>query len=432
MSCRHRKIRCDGALPICGQCQLIPGGHEDCEYRDECGGKTNIELLEENIARLEQRIQELETMDDPPPEDAVLLSMPYNQTSQTSLRTSPTEPSPGDRINCLRTFVDNCSHLCFFLHLGKFKDDAIRATQGHNTLCPAMLDVACLWGARMAPHIATGINSAPSLLYCIQVELLLSLYYIDTGKSLRAAYHANAAVSWANGANLPFQGSLALPQDSLEQFESIQAFWMCLIVSNHFVSQGPTPFNYPSNTLTNITTPWPIIYSDTLVVPNNERVVQTYFISQIDSSSTTPKAVLAKSSILYEWATNLNRNGAVGAHVLDTLIPQLAASFPLADVVANEPDLVLAQAFIQVAIIRRYSGSKNPAHQGRCFNASFVIADTVRVAVRQGQWKIVNPMIWVSPLLISNGFLFSFVHHVHGSFENPPCDVWSFWHSCWT
>lgn len=58
--------------------QVIPGGREDCEYRDESGAKTNTEILEESIARLERRIQELETIDDPPPNDAVLLTRPYS------------------------------------------------------------------------------------------------------------------------------------------------------------------------------------------------------------------------------------------------------------------------------------------------------------------------------------------------------------------
>ncbi|KAH8831437.1 hypothetical protein DL96DRAFT_830643 [Flagelloscypha sp. PMI_526] len=320
----HRKIRCDGGTPICGQCKSIPGALEDCEYRDETGGKTNIELLEDNIARLERRIHELETIDDPPPPDAVFLSKPYGP-SCGSQKNVLVEPTPDDRVNCLRTFVDNCENLSFFLLSGRFRDEAIRASQGHRTLCPAILNAACLWGARMAPHpmpqleeyfldkthkcLSNRLQSSqnqPSVLYSIQVELLLALYYIDTGKSLRAGYHASAAVSLGNSAKLCSQGSIEAPSDPVEQFERIQAFWMGLIVSNHFVSQGPTPFNYPSETLVGVTTPWPIVFNKDVIVPSkNECVVQMYLRGQHDSTTTMSRAILAKSSILYEWSTNL-------------------------------------------------------------------------------------------------------------------------------
>lgn len=50
--------KCDGARPICDQCAktLRP---QDCEYTDN-QGRTRTEVLEENVARLQSRIRELE------------------------------------------------------------------------------------------------------------------------------------------------------------------------------------------------------------------------------------------------------------------------------------------------------------------------------------------------------------------------------------
>ncbi|KDQ61346.1 hypothetical protein JAAARDRAFT_45042 [Jaapia argillacea MUCL 33604] len=58
INCRKRKMKCDGARPICGPC-LRGRRQEDCEYGDG-QGRTRTEILEENIALLETRIKELE------------------------------------------------------------------------------------------------------------------------------------------------------------------------------------------------------------------------------------------------------------------------------------------------------------------------------------------------------------------------------------
>ncbi|KAF8629149.1 hypothetical protein AX17_005734 [Amanita inopinata Kibby_2008] len=58
LRCRKRKMRCDGTKPACQQC--IRSKRSDiCEY-DDGKGKTRTQLLREHIARLEQRIKELE------------------------------------------------------------------------------------------------------------------------------------------------------------------------------------------------------------------------------------------------------------------------------------------------------------------------------------------------------------------------------------
>lgn len=58
LSCRKRKMRCDGQRPICGGCARA-NRSADCEY-DDGKTKTRTQLLQEKIHRLEHRLQQLE------------------------------------------------------------------------------------------------------------------------------------------------------------------------------------------------------------------------------------------------------------------------------------------------------------------------------------------------------------------------------------
>nr|GAT43320.1 predicted protein [Mycena chlorophos] len=62
-NCRHLKIRCDGARPVCGPCTRVPKDDE-CKYTD---GSSRTKSLEATIARLKARVSELENADSPPP-----------------------------------------------------------------------------------------------------------------------------------------------------------------------------------------------------------------------------------------------------------------------------------------------------------------------------------------------------------------------------
>lgn len=75
------KKRCDGGTP-CKHCHIAIGGPLECEYVGP-GGQSESQILEQDIARLEQRIYDLEH-----PEEyeanLVLLHMPYvSGSSQT-------------------------------------------------------------------------------------------------------------------------------------------------------------------------------------------------------------------------------------------------------------------------------------------------------------------------------------------------------------
>ena len=111
------------------------------------------------------------------------------------------------------------------------------------------------------------VQEGHATLQAIQVQVLLSLYYMDTGKMLRAGYYASAALSLANSSNLSCLGTSPTPsQDTIEQFERVRAFWTCLILSAHFISHGPTALKCPSQTLGSVTTPWPTVLTNDSVI----------------------------------------------------------------------------------------------------------------------------------------------------------------------
>ncbi|GLB37692.1 putative fungal specific transcription factor [Lyophyllum shimeji] len=92
LRCRKRKMRCDGTKPACQQCVRAKKG-DACEY-DDGKGKTRTQLLRENIARLEQRIRELEDPEYVNP--AVVLYDPHPHPHSRSGSSSSSFSSPGD------------------------------------------------------------------------------------------------------------------------------------------------------------------------------------------------------------------------------------------------------------------------------------------------------------------------------------------------
>ncbi|KAL1739209.1 hypothetical protein HDZ31DRAFT_69177 [Schizophyllum fasciatum] len=74
-SCRRRKVKCDGARPICGHCLKLPSGRDDCQYPDD--GPSQADMLEAQVAVLEDRLAKLQG-----PGEPVTLFNPHHRGSQ--------------------------------------------------------------------------------------------------------------------------------------------------------------------------------------------------------------------------------------------------------------------------------------------------------------------------------------------------------------
>ncbi|KAH9831189.1 uncharacterized protein C8Q71DRAFT_783153 [Rhodofomes roseus] len=246
LNCRRRKFKCDGVRPVCGPC-IRTQREYDCEYTDGAT-RSPTQLLEDNIARLEARIYELEHPDSVAP--SVTLHDPRTATTQPGLALQlPTvasgstaaagpsaqntaylipqatpvtaldatsEPSPDVVQMLVGFFLPHADQVGFFLHHGRFREYALVPTAEHcqARLSPALLNAVYLWGvhfsgnASMLAHepvflqravqsVSAALVRAPryNIIYSIQAEVLLAHYFFAANRSLEGRYHSNAAVA---------------------------------------------------------------------------------------------------------------------------------------------------------------------------------------------------------------------------------------------
>ncbi|KAF8955547.1 hypothetical protein BDZ97DRAFT_1673611 [Flammula alnicola] len=79
LSCRRRKLRCDGGRPVCTPCSSMRRTHE-CKY-DDSGRKSRTQTLREKLSALEAKVRELEsgpTHSPPPGTISSLWPKPFN------------------------------------------------------------------------------------------------------------------------------------------------------------------------------------------------------------------------------------------------------------------------------------------------------------------------------------------------------------------
>ncbi|KIK70720.1 hypothetical protein GYMLUDRAFT_254049, partial [Collybiopsis luxurians FD-317 M1] len=273
-NCRKRKIVSDGLRPTCTQCIKSARPGDACEYAD--GGRTRTQMLEDNIARLEARIRELEEPDD---ENAVRLHLPYTSSRppsgfgtapltalsiHSSAFSSPTssnspsaessvghvsigstyqeEPSTEVIQQLLQIFLSHAMDLGFFLNVPRFRNSALlQLPMGHYSRPSAgLLSTVYLLGvhlsgdpngqenvylSRALAHTANMLSSSHPhrILHAIQAEILLSVYFFRTGRILEGKYHLSASVSLTLGAQL--HRIRAIPTNTSETASPLQQYY---------------------------------------------------------------------------------------------------------------------------------------------------------------------------------------------------------------
>ncbi|KAI1796900.1 hypothetical protein LXA43DRAFT_985034 [Ganoderma leucocontextum] len=244
LNCRRRKMRCDGTRPICGQCTRA-NREADCEYTDG-PGPSPTQMLEDQIARLESRIRELEHPELVAPSvtlnpagvpmqpqspggstnrallsrlvipEPLFFAMP--STAGHLLSQDPLVEPPQDLVRTLvNTFVPHSSSLSFFLHLPRFIQ-AMQLSSGdprRAQLSPALLNAVFLWGAHVSTsntirsyepafldRATAALSSALrdshyNVMHLIQAEVLVANYFFSMSRFLEGRYHCSAAVALA-------------------------------------------------------------------------------------------------------------------------------------------------------------------------------------------------------------------------------------------
>ncbi|KAF7364925.1 Fungal-trans domain-containing protein [Mycena venus] len=361
--CRRRRVKCDGARPKCGACSRSLS-LQDCEYADE-GQTTRTHMLEEQIANVEARIEELQKSG---PSVPLALQNPYSasrhssshsrSSSSSSVPLSPLYSAAPSRHSTpfrvptsalaevpsikleplIRNFLQHCSQFGFFLNVHRFQE-AAKGRSGQRP-APVLLDVVHLWGIHLsgsdeftayeasylsrALHTAvnalSGTHSSNTVLHSIQAEVLLSYYFVRNTRFLEAKYHLSAAVSLVISSGLhrirsaePYAAvgrTLAAPRDPIEECERINAFWTVLTLNNCWTVADGSPSNISyTDPNVRIDTPWPLdINSSGLhnqVLPNSNFGTVTAFLGNQPDSGVSVSALHAKAAILFEQASQL-------------------------------------------------------------------------------------------------------------------------------
>ncbi|KAJ7888600.1 hypothetical protein B0H14DRAFT_2562181 [Mycena olivaceomarginata] len=338
-----KACKCDGERPKCGPCRRSIG-FRDCEYVEE--GPTPTQRLEEQIAVLEARIQELETEKQlqtvlsprHPSADrqssdflkapswrgsSVHVSLAHSETS--SGRSSPSSMRP-NRIPLIeleplvQNFLHHSSQFGFFLHVQKFRE-AIMGQSRDASLAAGLPDVVYLWAIHLSgsreliAHEATYLSHAlratadtlsgqhhNTILHSIQSEILISLYFMRNMRFLEGKYHLSAAVSlviscglhrirtvdsYAMGGPLgPAFHSLPPPRNAIEECERIGALWTVLTMNDCWTTADGSPSNISYSVPdARIDTPWPLDIDavDLQVGPLHGRSRAITYTSQIQT-----------------------------------------------------------------------------------------------------------------------------------------------------
>ncbi|KAJ3786042.1 hypothetical protein GGU11DRAFT_772828 [Lentinula aff. detonsa] len=335
INCRQRKIRCDGKRPVCGLCSAtLPSA---CRYSD--GSASIDQLLQEEIAILETRLQQLESPSDPSRTLALRAA-----TSSSSVH-RPLSISLNMRQALLRSFLPYSFDFGFFLEYSRFSS-SLSSSSSQEKPFPSILSACQLIGAYLSPvnelsalqsaflsqalyDTSSGLSRNPahlarSILHCVQAEILLAQYFFINGRTLEGKYRVSNAVSMVLGGGFhkirsvdpyAFQGragtqSIPPPIGPEEEGERVNALWQVLILNACWTAAEGSPSNIAYEVPeSRIDTPWPLdsgSYSQSSFPENirSSRTIQNFLTNYPDNGKSL-LAVHAKAAILFERASLL-------------------------------------------------------------------------------------------------------------------------------
>ncbi|KIM36232.1 hypothetical protein M413DRAFT_449285 [Hebeloma cylindrosporum] len=357
VSCRRRKMKCDAARPVCTQCER-GGRSEDCEYLVG-QERSTVQILEDNISRLEARIQELQNPD-VAQTMPVNLHQPYVANGSGQAKAAPTssharavqDPPRHVAEALLSGFLPYASEMGLFLNIPCFHASILQAHPiGHQSRpAPALIYATYLWAIRLSRdpsvkayesaylHRATQdaatilSGSHPNkILHSIQAEVLLATYFFANGRFFEGKYHLSNAVSTVFSARMhkirssePSQQQVASqssrmpsPRDPVEEGERIIGLWTVLTLDKTWAValESPPNFEHSMHALaTKVDTPWPLEMEDFehARLPQQVRTAATIhnFLGGVPTPDlgVSSRAIETKAAILWERVNIFARN----------------------------------------------------------------------------------------------------------------------------
>ncbi|PIL30675.1 transcription factor [Ganoderma sinense ZZ0214-1] len=261
LCCRKRKMKCDGARPVCAQCTKANRGDE-CQYYEK-KRTSRTQLLQAKITKLEARLRELEA-EQSPLESSSSSGSQSPQTDRLSLNLSRT--STFVSVSALDPGLNATPRVCPFSGLllleselglpfdsasvfstpedylgngdafppfdegqlfpdfldsggsgGRFKAALLlpSARKPHPSLVDAIYLLACYFSrspplTELEPHflkrslrgISDALQNSDRIVHVLQASCLLACYFFWHGRTLEGYYHSSIAARLAVGLGL--------------------------------------------------------------------------------------------------------------------------------------------------------------------------------------------------------------------------------------
>ncbi|KAF9489411.1 hypothetical protein BDN71DRAFT_1435419 [Pleurotus eryngii] len=363
MYCRRRKMKCDGARPICSQC-MRGDRAEDCEYA-AISSYSRTQGLEDTIARVEARIRKLENPDNGQGANLVLRNpyfanefqqlpssdlpvsshaAPNVQQAASSNRWWILDEPPMHMIGNL--FLQSAVEVGFFLNTNRFRQSSLRdLPHGHHERPhPVLLSAAYLWGIHLTGEPYTQHEDAiltralsqltgslsgthpQRIMHTIQAKVLLIHYLYANGRLLEGKYHTSSVVGLAFAARLNKVRSsevtdtnpLPAAVDWVEEGERIRACWTIFSLDKCWAvvfDSSPNTHCPAEMAGQQLDTPWPLemveyeqkglLYE--YEISNRTSYTLQNFLNEVPTSNSGDSALgfLAKGAILWELSTRI-------------------------------------------------------------------------------------------------------------------------------
>ncbi|KAF8184682.1 hypothetical protein BJ912DRAFT_974338 [Pholiota molesta] len=414
VSCRQMRWK----TSICTQCDRA-GRAEDCEYTTG-QERSTVQILEENISRLEARIQELQNPD--VASTSVTLHQPYGaelssrRRAPASNATSAVQDPPRHIAEALLAgFFPFSTDLGFFLNIPRFQASMMQGYPiGHPSRpAPALIYTIYLWSIRLShdPTVkaheaaylfratqdaATVLSSSHPhrILHSIQAEVLLATYFFANGRFFEGKYHLANAVSTAISPPLE-NNTIPGPRDSTEEGERIIGAWVILTLDKVWATalEYNPNFAYSAHVMaTKIDTPWPL-------------EMEEFEQAQLPNWGPTPDLGLStwafesKAAILWDRANVFARKcgGNAGAQLtLPPLIQEFTALSALIDNPGQARRLAVGFTILKMATIVlhgpfAFAGRSESSRQTRIGSARTILE--IAIALRGRGTGYLNPII---------------------------------------
>ncbi|KAK0228527.1 hypothetical protein IW262DRAFT_1490543 [Armillaria fumosa] len=345
-----------------------------------------MEVLEENISRVESRIRELENPQEQGP--SVVLSDPYSNNGSFSDSIPPlgygwwTLPEPPLEIKTvlIDKFLDCASEYGFFLNVSRFRSAALDPSAYYSRPLPALMTTVYLLGTFLSHTTSSTVHEKALLERALtDAEILLAYYFLASGRFLEGKYHVTTAVSLGLSTGLTKIRSdrnastgpvsiLPAPQDAIEESERVDACWTGLILDKCWAVALASVHNSkrPSDIVgIQVDTPWPLEVNDyeNGGFPSSmvcSFTIQHYFEGAPASGSNemSTKVLHVKASLLWEretdlirnWKSDMDEQEAIDFYAsfaaLDALLEDLRSSLPLPDTVPNPTSVKRRTLFV--------------------------------------------------------------------------------------